>query len=445
MIEALLEVEHVPLFEFLLHFWLKWGREDWWIRLLPALMGIAAIGVVYATTRLLLGRAAGMTVAFLMAISPYHVFWSRIARPYALLPLAVWVGTYFLVLVWRRGGLLMWTGYVLGMAASLYTHYFACFVLLAQNICYLIRLRQRRRPTLSQWICSQAVILLLFAPWLVANLTTAVRASTDQVYYASQAGQVFKLCYFFFVLSVGWTVHPTNVLIALPGAAAFGFLFARGVRASLRHRAAEDWLPVVYVLVMVLSTVVPASSPKHAVPIWPAYCMILALGIKSLKRRGGRIAAGVVISALGCASLCNYFANREYADVDMVVPWRDMCELVQQHERPSDAVVLGYDPEHFRWYYRGRLQTIDLHVPSFDRQLRDLSRRYGRLWLIVYEGDRRDEVETWLRSHGTVRREERYQLEEHTLQGLREGWRNLHKYKSYMYKLYLYEPHHETG
>ena len=445
MIEALLRVEHVPLFEFALHFWLKWGRADWWIRLLPALMGIAAIGVVYATTKLLLGRTAALAVAFMMAISPYHVFWSRIARPYALLPLVVWIGTYFLVLVWRRGGALMWTGYILGMAASLYTHYFACFVLLAQNICYVIRLRQRRRPTVLQWAAAQAAIVMLFAPWLAANLTTAVRASTEQVYYASQAGELIKLCYFFFVLSVGWTVYPTNVLIVVPAAAAFGFLFVRGVRVLLRKRRAEDWLPLVYVLAMVLSTVVPASSPKHAVPICPAYFMIVALGIKSLRRRGARIAAGVVISALSAASLLNYFTNRQYADVDMVIPWREVCAFVQQHEQANDAVILGYDPVHFRWYYRGQLPTFDLDTKNFAEQIGRLSRHYSRLWLVVYEGDRRDEVEAWLKAHGNVPIERPYQLEEHTLKGLREGWRNLHKYRSYLYKLYLYEPRHARG
>jgi len=57
--------------------------SDAWMRLPSALLGIAAVAMAWGLMRPAGGRAALFAVWF-MALSPLHVMYSRIARPYSL-------------------------------------------------------------------------------------------------------------------------------------------------------------------------------------------------------------------------------------------------------------------------------------------------------------------------------------------------------------------------
>ncbi len=469
LIRELLKVEHAPLYETTLSVWLKFGRSDAWIRLLSSLYGIATIGVVYAAFRLLTTRRLALGVALLTAVSPLHVYWSRIARPYALLPLVSWAATYFLfkLLDARRGGRGAWVGYVVCAALCLYTHYFGVLLLFAHTLVFAAASwRPGRRKRLGGWAAAQAAVLLLFSPWLAGNFATTVGAAKGQVYYASQLGLLFKLAYFFFVFSLGWTVSPFCWPLVVPAAALYGWAFVRGTAASwLGPRAREARIALALFAVPLLAGwFVPACSPKHQTPGVPLYAFIVLCALASLRPRWMRVGLFAVMLALDAGSLTNYFRNAQYTDVDVVTPWRAIVAEVEARARPSDAVVLGYNPAPFLWYYRGaapvyRFVNHDLaqrtryhrfqvnHGARWirfgsgrDVQPEDcdaLLRRHGRLWFVLFRDDPRAKMEAWMRRAGRVVLEKGYQLEEETLRGLKEGWRCAHKYQQYYYKLYL--------
>ena len=61
------------------------GHDERGGRLPAALFGLAAIPLVFVAARDLGGWAAGTAAAIVLAASPLHVYYSREARPYALL------------------------------------------------------------------------------------------------------------------------------------------------------------------------------------------------------------------------------------------------------------------------------------------------------------------------------------------------------------------------
>jgi len=79
------------------------GLNEWWMRLPSMLAGVALIAVFPVLARPWLRRNEALPAAGLIAISPFLVFYSRIARPYALLAL---LGSTAILLAWRwwRGG-----------------------------------------------------------------------------------------------------------------------------------------------------------------------------------------------------------------------------------------------------------------------------------------------------------------------------------------------------
>jgi 4-amino-4-deoxy-L-arabinose transferase-like glycosyltransferase len=84
-----------------INLWL-FGHSLWILRLVPALLGIAAVGATFIWGRSWFGRRTGLLAAFLLAITPWSVTLSRNVEPAALAPLLLalilWLGTR----LWHR-------------------------------------------------------------------------------------------------------------------------------------------------------------------------------------------------------------------------------------------------------------------------------------------------------------------------------------------------------
>ena len=68
------------------------GLSETWMRLPVLLAGIGSLFVIPLMLRTWVGRSASTSFAWLLAVSPLHVFFSRFARPYAISLLLVMVG-----------------------------------------------------------------------------------------------------------------------------------------------------------------------------------------------------------------------------------------------------------------------------------------------------------------------------------------------------------------
>ena len=84
---------HPPLYYVLLHGWIGLlGAGPVSLRLLSVLFGVLAIPAIYLAGRRMLSRRAALLAAFLLAISPLHVYYSQEVRMYGLVaPLSIGV------------------------------------------------------------------------------------------------------------------------------------------------------------------------------------------------------------------------------------------------------------------------------------------------------------------------------------------------------------------
>ena len=72
------------LYHIFLHFWLKLGSNDVIIRLLSVLFGVITIWVIYLLGKKMLDVKHGLICAFLLAISPFHIWYSTEAKNNAM-------------------------------------------------------------------------------------------------------------------------------------------------------------------------------------------------------------------------------------------------------------------------------------------------------------------------------------------------------------------------
>lgn len=115
------------------------------LRTVSALASVAAVPVTWLALRRLVGRTAALAAAALVAVSPVLVAFALDARSYALLVLCallgVWAFTALLEQVTTRR-LALWG---LAAAATIWTHYYGGFLVLAEVVTLLwLRPRARR-------------------------------------------------------------------------------------------------------------------------------------------------------------------------------------------------------------------------------------------------------------------------------------------------------------
>ena len=79
------------------------GLSEMWMRLPVLLAGIGSLLLLPLMLRPWTGRAAATSLAWLLAVSPLHVFFSRFARPYAVSLLLVMVGGLAFARWWDDG------------------------------------------------------------------------------------------------------------------------------------------------------------------------------------------------------------------------------------------------------------------------------------------------------------------------------------------------------
>lgn len=172
-------VEHVPGYFVLLHFWIAAaGQADYALRYLSLLPGVWAVALIARTGADLGSRRAGLIAAALLATSAFQVWYAQEGRMYSWLLATGLAATWCLWLILAgdtktptrgapismhragaatRGGhpvdaRLVWIGYVLSTAATIYLHFFGFLVPLVHAVVALIWLaRTRDWRTFLRW------------------------------------------------------------------------------------------------------------------------------------------------------------------------------------------------------------------------------------------------------------------------------------------------------
>ena len=101
----------------------------------------------------------------LLAVSPFHVELSQLARPYALVVMLVALSWLALFRALERTGAVDWLAFSATAALAFYTHYLGGMVIAVQAIVAAVWVARRRESALPALV-SFAGVGLLLAPWL---------------------------------------------------------------------------------------------------------------------------------------------------------------------------------------------------------------------------------------------------------------------------------------
>lgn len=390
-----------PLSHAFFSLWLKLGNSDYWVRVLPALAGAATVYLMYLLALRLAGRKVALVAAFLLAISPFHLWYSQEARPYVFLMLFSIASMNYFLSAMDTGSLRSRLLHVLCTLAALYLHPYAVFIIAAQAFYVLISYR-KLGPALKWRILDLSLPVILYVPWILHMLTLVGRSAG----FEKSVGAA-GLLYTFYAFSLGLSVGPSIAAlhentsiqaflpylgVIVPFVVAYGLLFLRGISsgrfASGRIRLlllAWILIPIAGAYVVSQHTQVTYNVRYVSVALIP-YLLIVALGIVALGKARWQAVALVVLTLCSAYSLRNHYFDPEYWKEDI----RGAAAYISSAVRPGDVVVVS-DTRVFGRYYSGNAPVIGIGTAESDPDQIRLSQSLEnydakRLWLLYARG-----------------------------------------------------------
>ncbi len=375
---------HPPLYYCLLHFWvLVAGSSEFSAAFFSLFFGLLIVALAHRLARETCGSGVGLLTAFLVAVSPFNLWYSQEIRMYTLGAILGLVTLYCLMRLadlpkggdrsttkgdedaakqarWR-----FWIGYVLAGAVGLYTLYYFAFLLLFENLFVLAWWLAERRSgrteplRLTSWIAAQALILVLYLPWLPTAMRQALNPPVPPWRGFTGLGDVITESWA--ALCLGQSVEPESLLI-WPVLSFMFAIYLLGVAGYARRN--RDWstslllcgytfVPVLAIYLLSLRT--PLFHVRYVFTYSPPFYILLAMGLSWLARRWRLalpVAVGIITVACGY-SIFLFHSSPLYAADDH----RAAVTYLEERVSPGDAVLIdaGYAYPPFLYYFEGQI------------------------------------------------------------------------------------------
>ncbi len=411
--------EHPPLYYLLVQLLMNVHHSYLVPRFISVMAGTLSVPVLYALGARMFDRGVGVAAATLLAISPFHFWFSDDGRAYELAGLLVLLSYYFLFRALDRPRGALWFGYAAALATGLYTEYTTVLVLLPQGV-LIIRARQRAltRPLLLSW----GGAAVAFAPWLPVWLHNASTVSDS--YWIPNPTWFSLQSVMLEVLGLKTTcpsspctgdVPPLPLLLGheglvagIAGTAIVATLLWAGVRKHLPVSVAALWFVLPFAIILLLSLHRSLYLDRVFLDATFGLYLLMAWWLVNMLRRRPFTPLAVVFAIPVVGALMAF--HETYADVTNV-DWKSASRDFQSAYRPGQSVV----------YYPGPVQSIvAAYLPANER----LSLEQP-MWFHQYL-----DVPGWQSRYATTGDDELSNTQlAHASQGRREVWLLAEDYK----------------
>jgi mannosyltransferase len=390
------------------------------VRFPSAVAGTLAIPLLYLLGRRVGGSTVGLLAAGLLAISPYHVWYSQEAKMYTMVVVLALASSYALVEALERNRTAWWVAYVLATTMLFYTHVATVLVFVAQVVFVLVTHRAwrgRERP----WLISVGALTLPYVPialWAARVVGGGVATWMPDV-SLWEALRIF---------AIKFAVFRYDMEVQDRAAILFALLAGTGILAMARARMRQHWwllaglLAVVPIIgLWIVSLRQSVFSDRYGIVALPAYLLLVAAALAWMLR--ARLMQPVALAALFALVV---FAWGPLRDVNrshtaQKEDWRSAYAWIAGKSEPGDVIVIhpGYLITTYTYFEQREPRLDNLHVatiPTFQvrwldeplmiEMIRDQVGDAHRFWLIqspdrVPAEDPDATLEGWLRESGT--------------------------------------------
>jgi len=385
---------HPPLFYAIVHFLFNFTQSELGLRIIPALFGTGAI-VIFYLVLMQMRPDNYLLPVLLFALSPAAVLWSQTVKSYSMLTFFSLLSALMFFNLQKTRKIIYAAGWFLSTLIALYLHNYGAIILFAQVV--VIFTRRKESPP-KFFYPTLALILLAYLPYLtgpVFSQIAFVRGATHTV-----TSPFLRMVYTFYYFVFGETLSPLNLKFVLPGTALFIIFFLSGLFA--KKDVLQIFSSVVFITAVALIFLVRATIPQNLIHLQPFFFVIVSSGIAYITKRKIRIVVSCLLVMSLIPSLYYYYRgdSLQYQDAGRLIPYRQICRLIQEEEHPGEIVIMTEQRERrfseffvpyspWDWYYKGNLALIEVHPESAEklsRELAEIYEKYDGFWLLLSYG-----------------------------------------------------------
>lgn len=373
------------IYSSLMHFWIRLGTSELWLRLPSAIFGTATVAILFKVGEKLGGWRTGVVAGLLAATSPFNIYHSQEVRFYALFMCAS--AGFMLATVHyvdsqktlRERTILLLTG--LGLLCS---HFFGVLALYAQGAGTLLAIKLRWSKRTLLVVLFGLPILIFGLPlipfvyqklWRVYQIFGNAPSSSEPVVMPVSLVSLVKAAFAGFVFIFGYHVYPLRRILVIAGICVAGVFLVAGV-LKLWKETRWGMLPFAYLLTLLGVYVVLDSiggrvaagvAPRHVAFIWPMFLILTAIGLSTLGKPFFQImlVAALAVNALSISAgwqkdwtygnSTDYRSASEYAS-----HWAGKDTIILNDGRSADPINFYFPkdpPRVTSWSY---LQSHDV-------------------------------------------------------------------------------------
>ena len=370
---------HPPLSYILMHFWIMLSNLEIWLRLLSVIFGVLTIWIIYKFGSEILNRKTALLATFLLAISPYHIYYSQEIRMYAESTFFAALSMYFFYRFTIRNSLTNSLIYITTSSALIYTHYDGLFLIIAQFFTILIL----QRSLLLSFLKKVSFVFLIYLPW-IPQLLIQLRGGGNIDEYLPGWRSILSLPTLkavpvtFFKFSLGrisFDNQSIYILVAFVTLSLFGLILYKGIKAIRlkEQKLVIYWLFIPIVCALIISFKIPINQPFRILYVIPAFYILLALGVENLMKFKRMLLVSLI--ALSLMGLGFYYFNPKFWRED----WREAARFITENSS-IDTVTIFVWPEPFSPYkfYANDKFAVGV-VKSFPAKIEELENTMSKV------------------------------------------------------------------
>ncbi len=169
LIEAVLSDNNPPLYYLIIHWMLKLGQSEVWLRLTSVVANIMTMFLIIKLGGELVSKRVGLIGAGLFAVSPLEIYMATEARLHSLGMFLATMMIYRFLKLAKAGSRSSIIIFAIVAVLGLYTQYYLGLLFLPFT--WLV-MRSRTKLKFWQWIGICVAVLVLLAPWLGISMKT---------------------------------------------------------------------------------------------------------------------------------------------------------------------------------------------------------------------------------------------------------------------------------
>lgn len=393
----------LPLYYSVVRPFIGLENREFWVRIPSVIFGALSILLLYLILCNWLGKHTGLVGSILLAISPFHVWYSQEARPYAMLLFLSLLSIWLLQqLVKDREKTCLKFSFIISSSAVFYSHTVG-IVFIGYLFIYILLATPREKW--KNWLVIFGGIILLILPGIYRMIIIPPMTPAGP----NLSVNPLLLAYTGWAFSAGFSLGPnitelhmpnrlsyviSSIHLKLPVMLVFSIIFILGIIRLWRKNRQIFWysfllllFPLAFAIFGSIVTV-HTYNVRYAILAYSSFLIFLAAGLKSLRVNWLRVSTLAVIILISLISLSNYFYNEHFHKDNN----RDAAQFLENHIQTNDLVICSanYTSDNLEYYCKIDLNIVPYPVDAFltnpedvESDLKRIIADRDRFWLFL--------------------------------------------------------------